>query len=144
MKDKFLLFDTDAIISIISYKAEKIFDELKSLNVTNCYIHPVYAELLRTQSNAERIKRQSVISKFLFQKLPLVKKDFDNASLIQIWLFNKQRYPSPTDLYMAGKLESYPHNDILLLTSNLNDFLHPLFKRTASIVLQNTVQTKII
>jgi len=42
IKDKHLIFDTDAIISILAFKAEAIFDDFKKLKTKNCLIDPVY------------------------------------------------------------------------------------------------------
>lgn len=39
---KNLIFDTDVFISLLSFRAEDLFDELKELGVTFTYINPVY------------------------------------------------------------------------------------------------------
>jgi len=143
-KLKHVLFDTDAIISIIEFGAQSLFDEFKNIKATNCYIHPTYTELLATDNSTKRVLRQNLILKKDFNMLPLTKNEFDNASNAQTWLALKKCYPSPTDLYLAGRLASFQHDKILLLTGNISDFPYPLFERKAIIILQNEKQMKIL
>lgn len=144
VKNKHVLFDSDAIISLIEYEALSVFEVFKSLDVTNCYIHPVYTEILRTDKLSKRNFRQAIITNNDFAMLPLTINDFNKASQVQKWLSNTNCFPSPTDLYLSGKMAEFHHDRILLLSGNLRDFPFPLFNRVGGIVLQNNKQSRIL
>lgn len=135
--NKHLLFDTDSIIQILEYKAEKIFDVFTKNTITPCTIDPVTVELKNTNNPIEFAKRQNLINKYL-ETLPLIDKDFSNGKNIQTWLASQKIYKaSPTDIYLGGKLAFFKHNNILLLTGNISDFPYPLYDRVNRIILQN-------
>lgn len=143
---KFLLFDSDAIISLIEYEAKDLFLELEKLGVEFCIIHPVYVELLKTDNPAKRVERQQLLDQYKFTVLPLTKGEMDKARDIQEYLLLSKSYTaSPTDLYLGGRLATFTKQaSIYLLTSNLSDFPSTLYKRETGIVLQNNKSTKII
>ena len=144
VRRKHILFDTDAIVSILSFKAEDVFVDLKNVEVVNCFIHPVYVELFSTKRSIERASRLLILNNYKFRYLPLTKREFDNARRIQLWLTSRERFPAPTDLYLGGTLASFKPKSIFLLTGNISDFQHPLFKREAGIVLQSNKQSRIL
>lgn len=149
IKYKHLLFDTDAIISILEYDALSLCDKLKDQGVIFCLIHPIYIELLKTDNLSKRIERQTFIDDYDFQFLPLTSKEMDKAKDIQSYLLTSKSYTaSPTDLYLGGRLCTLsPKNsseNIYLITSNLADFPHPLYIRKSGIVLQNNKSSKIL
>lgn len=142
---KHLLFDTDAIISIIEFKAESLCKELKKQNVEFCIIHPVYIEIIRTENTAKRIERQEFINTQHFTTLPLTKAEMEKGIEILTYLLaNKTYTASPTDLYLGGRLATYSGKNIFLLTSNLRDFPHPLYTRETGIILQSQNGMKIL
>lgn len=147
LKGKHLLFDTDALISILAFKAESIFEDFKALDTKNCLIHPVYVELRRCDKEAEIFKRLQIIKEEHFSILPLTKEEIGQTNLIQDWLSSRSKKPSVTDLYLGGFMARYSHSsqkNIILLSGNISDFIFPLFKREASIILQNDRQSKLL
>ena len=89
IKDRHILFDADAIITILSQKAEAIFDDFKDLNVKNCIIHPVYVELQRIDKESEIFKRLKLISDHDFSFLPILKEELEHTNAVQSWLYRQ-------------------------------------------------------
>lgn len=145
IKDKHILFDTDAIVSIMKFEAEDILDDFKSQKAVCCYIDPVYIELMNTNSVQLRIKRQELLHTHSFNALPIRLINFDAVQDIQGWLSTFNIFPAPTDLYLAGILDHFVNSgSVILLTSNLSDFPYPLFKRKGYITLQANKNSKIL
>ena len=145
VKNKHILFDADAVISILEYGAVELCEVFTKLNVTFCIIHPVYVELLKTDNPNKRLDRQDFLNQFKFQFLPLTAKEMDKAKDIQAYLlFSKSYTASPTDLYLGGRLSTLDSKNIYLFTSNLSDFPMPLYKRDAGIILQSAKSSKIL
>ena len=140
VKGKYLLFDTDAIINIIHYSTHDFFKELKQLEVTNCFIHPVYIELMRTDKNIERLKRQVVVNESNFYEMPFTQDVFINAQIVQQSLASVNCFPSPADLYLSGFLAKY-HRSMFLLTRNTQDFPAQLFNREGYVIFQDEKHT---
>jgi len=144
VKDKHLLFDTDAVISILSFDAVALLNDLKKQGCTFTYIHPVYLELMRTNSPKEKLQRTRLLNDYGFSMLPLTVNEVDKAKQVQDSM-PVNVAPSPTDLYLAGTLARFSsHEGMLLLTSNLSDFPHPLFTRKIYLQLQNTRNVKVV
>lgn len=145
VKNKYILFDTDAIISILEYNSVILCDEFNKLGVTFCLIHPVYVELLKTENAVKRIDRQTFLNDYKFIYLPLTIKEMDIAKDIQQYLLTSKSFTaSPTDVYLGGRLGTLSNNSIYLFTANLTDFPYPLFIRKAGIVLQSNKSCKIL
>lgn len=145
VKNKHILFDTDAIISILEYNAISLCDKFKGLDVIFCLIHPVYVELLKTENAGKRIDRQTFLNDYKFIYLPLTIKEMDKAKDIQQYLLTSKSFTaSPTDVYLGGRLGTLSSGSIYLFTANLTDFPHPLFIRKAGIVLQSNKSCKIL
>ncbi len=143
VKDKHILFDSDAIISIIAFKAQDLFDELKKLNVTFTYINPVLLELRETGSEKERLERNTVLSKYGFAELAITNNESSKAELIQKSKpIGVKGNPSATDYYLGGTLARYAQSNTYLLTGNAKDFPMPLFTREAFIPLVNQTDVK--
>lgn len=143
VKDKHLIFDTDAIISLIAFEAEEVFGKLKKLGATLNFVNPVLLELMSTESSKEKLKRNSVLSYYGFNELPLTITELKNASRIQQSLpLGIKGNPSAADFYIGGALVHYSH--AYLLTSNIKDFPMPIFTRKAFIPLINKTDFKAI
>lgn len=144
IKDKWILYDADSIIAILEYGAKDFFETIQDLNVTNCLIHPTKTELLRTNDKNKRAIRLSLFNEYEFQTLPLKEAHLEKASDIQLWLSGQKCFPSPWDLYLGGVLATFTHNNIVLLSGNLSDLPHPLFKRESYLVLQNANSSRLL
>lgn len=142
---KNLIFDTDVFISLLSFRAEDLFDELKELGVTFTYINPVYLELMNTDTPQEKLKRNTLLVNYEFIELPLTHEEIKNASIIQksmpIGLKGK---PSPSDYYLGGFLARYNNGNTYLLTSNVKDFPQPVYTRESFIPITNQTDFKAI
>ncbi len=142
---KHLLFDSDAIISIMAFKARTLMNELKSLGVTFTFNSPIILELMNTNSEKERIVRAELLAEYDFLELPLTSIEIKNAERIQRSLpTNVKGRPSVIDLYIAGTLAHYATGKMLLLTSNTKDFPMPVFTREGFIQLFNQTDVKSI
>jgi hypothetical protein len=146
LKDRYVLFDNDAIVSILSFEAQELMEEFSTLQVTNCYIQPVYIELMRHGNEKERFKRQEFLDKYPFTLLPIHETAVSNSLYsIQPYLHSLNIHPSVTDLYLGARLGAFEHSGkIFVLTSNLCDFPSPLFKRESAIILQNNKSVKVL
>jgi hypothetical protein len=144
VKDKWLLFDADAIISIIAFGAEQLLNDLKQLGITFNYIHPVLLELMNTNSSAEKLKRSTILTQYNFVELLIRDREINLANRIQESLpLNIKFTPSSTDFYLGGVIARYCHNDnAYLLTSNTKDFPMPIYPRKAFIPLHNQTDVK--
>jgi hypothetical protein len=140
LKNKYLIFDTDAIVSISKYNASNLLDELIKLNADLNFIDPVHKELFATDNKKDVSERVEVMQKM--KELPLTPTEIRHANTIQKELTIHDCHPSPTDLYLAGFLMKYNNNKTFLITSNLKDFPFPIFKRNSSIILQSNNSTK--
>lgn len=140
---KWVIFDADAIISIVAFSQEYIFDELKSLDVSFVYIHPVLLELMNTNSPTEKLRRSKLLVDYDFVEIPLTASELKHASEIQKSLPIKST-PSPTDLYLGAALARHHEEDRFLLTANIKDFPLPLYTRKGYMLLQNTTGVKLL
>lgn len=139
--DKWLIFDSDAIISILAFGQIHIFDELKELGVSFVYIHPCLLELMNTNQSEEKLRRTKLLVDYDFLELPLTQNEVKLASRIQRSLPLKCQ-PSPTDLYLGGFLARHNGGDRLLLTANIKDFPLPIYTRKGHILLQSDTNLK--
>lgn len=142
--NKQIIFDADAIISILSFGQEYIFDDLKNLGANFAYSHPVLLELMNTNSPSEKLRRSKLLNDHGFLELPLGQTERNLASQIQKSLPLKST-PSPTDLYL-GSIVAAGHNneDRFLLTANLKDFPLPIYTRKGCMLLQNETNVKVL
>lgn len=147
LKNRHLLFDTDAIISIVSFNSTAAMDELAQAHVANCIINPVKVELIRNSRGKEGSKRAAFLSAYSFINLmPMmnIKSVEDHVGRIQQWMFRNDCDPSVTDLYLAAVLASYRNESLFLLTANLKDFPLPLFTRRSRIILESKKNLKVL
>lgn len=146
VKDKWLIFDADAIISIIEFKAEILLETFKKLGCTFVYIHPVLLELMNTDTATKRLQRSALLTKWNFTQLGIHQPEQDLSDRIQKSLPIKiKSRPSATDFYLGGTLARYAQSHkALLLTSNTKDFPMPIFTREGFINLQNDTDVKAI
>jgi len=143
VQGKWLIFDTDAIISILQFDSLDLLDLLKTLDTTFTYINPVLLELMNTDSSREKLRRASALSDYGFTELPLNAQEIRNADRIQkSWPLGIKGNPSATDYYLGGVLARYNSGIAFLLTSNVKDFPQPIFTREAFIPLVNKTDFK--
>jgi len=140
---KWIIFDADAVISILSFGQEHVFDDLKALGALFVYIHPVLLELMNTNSPAEKLRRSKLLVDYDFTELPLHADELKLASNIQKSLPLKST-PSPTDLYLGGALAKHHEENRLLLTANIKDFPLPIYTRKGYILLQSETNIKLL
>lgn len=108
VKSKCLIFDADALISIIEFKATKILENLKDLGVTFAYINPVMLELMNADKETKRLDRVSLLRQYDFVQLPMREQEIQMAQSIQSMLpIGIKGRPSPTDYYLGGVLARY-------------------------------------
>jgi hypothetical protein len=131
---RWLLWDTNAINDVIVYDAIEIFEELRSLDIPSCYIHPIELELLATNSPAQQFSRANLLARE-FTEIPLRDDIVAKAKLIQQTISSTVQ-PSIADLYLGGVLANYPPGKMLLLTSNLRDFPAPYFRRESYVTFE--------
>ena len=142
---KHLLFDTDAIVSLIAFKAASVLDTLRSLDCSFHYINPVLLELMSTNSSSERLSRLALLARHNFTELPLTATELKNARRIQDSMpIGIKGSPSAADFYIGGAMLHYSHGNTFLLTSNIKDFPMPLFPRESFIPLINQTDFKAI
>src|SRR5258708_14915022 len=146
VRAKWLIFDADAIISIIEFKAQDLFTSLKKLGCTFVYIHPVLLELMNTDTAQKRLQRGALLNEHEFTQLNITQTERDLSDRIQKSLpLGVKSKPSATDFYLAGTLTKYGQSqNAILLTSNTKDFPMPIFPRLGFVNLQNTTDVKAV
>lgn len=137
-----ILFDADAIITLMSFGAEGLIEELIREKFVLCFIEPVRTQLVATERGNQRADRLELLSECEFYRLPITEVMFQESRLVQQYLSRHNCFPDPTDLYLAGTLAI--NTNLFLATSNLKDFPTPLFIRKAFILLQGKKNTKVI
>lgn len=143
VKGRHLIFDTDAIVSLLAFDAGDIFEELKKLGVTFNYTNSVLLELMATDSSKEKLARSDILNNYNFTELAMTVTEIENARRIQkSWPIGVKGKPSVADLYIGGALAHYSH--ALLLTSNIKDFPMPIYVRKGFILLINQTDFKAI
>lgn len=144
LQHKHILFDTSAIDILLKFKATNLLSELQSQECKFCYIHPIFIELMRTDTLAKRQERKTLLDDFEFQTIPLISNILDKAKDLQLSLSAYSCYPSPTDLYLGGTLAHFSEGAIFLLTSNVKDFPCPLFERAGQIIIQGDRNVQVL
>lgn len=146
VKNKWLIFDTDAVISLIEFNATDVLEKMKSSRVVFSYIHPVLLEIMNTDSEKKAIERSELLDRYDFIQLPLTKNETNLATKIQNSLpVNLKCQPSATDFYLGGTLAKYAESKkAFLLTSNTKDFPQPIYTRENFIILTNAQDVKCI
>lgn len=142
VKDKWVIFDTDAIISITAFKQTDVLEDLQKVAAGFALIHPVQLELLNTNSSTERLSRNKLLADFDFIELPLQNRHFEAATQIQASMPLSSR-ASPADLYLGSVLIDH-HDDRLILTANIKDFPMPIYPRVGHILLQDDHKVKLL
>jgi hypothetical protein len=140
VKNKWLIFDAGAIISIIEFGAEDLSDTFLKLKAKLTYIHPVLLELMNTDSTKSKIKRNEILDSYDFEMLALREIETKLAAQIQNSLpINIKSKPSSTDFYLGGTLARYANSNAYLMTSNTKDFPKPIYTREGFIILHNNM-----
>lgn len=146
VRNKNLIFDTDAIISILAFAGEVILDEAIDLGCTFAYVSPTVLELMATDSGKEQLRRADLLQKYSFAEIPLTSTEITNALRIQRSIpINIKGKPSPVDYYIGGALLKYVQNgNTYLLSSNVKDYPQPIYTRESFIPLINQTDFKAI
>jgi len=145
VRGKHLIFDSDAIISLMLFNAEDVLSTLKTLNVTFNYTHAVLLELMATNSLKVKLKRTTLLDKFEFTLLPMTPGELKLAGTIQNSIpLGYKGNPSVADYYLGATLARYNVGNTFLLTSNIKDFPFPIFVREGFIPLINDTAFKAI
>jgi len=135
VKDKWIIFDTNSIISIVKLEQRQVLDDLKSQAAGFAVIHPVQIELQNTNNPRERVAMRNLLAHYDFIELPLKSAHFKVADKIQE-LLPLSANASPADLYLGAVLSDH-HDDRLVLTANIKDFPTPLYPRVGHVLLQS-------
>lgn len=141
---KCILFDTNAIIALIEYKAQKLMEDLGQCGAYGAYIHPVQVELLATQKELLRLERSDFMTVNGFNPLPLTSKHLELAIRLQAELNKYQCQPEPTDLYLGSVLAAHIGDKMLILTGNVSDFPYPIYQRVGQIILQGNKSNQVL
>lgn len=146
VRGKWLIFDADAIISLIEFKATDLFAILTELDCKFVYIHPVFLELMNTDTPQKKLQRSVLLAENGFTQTPITRNEMDLSDRIQKSLpLRIKSKPSATDFYLAGSLAKYAASqNAVLLTSNTKDFPMPIFPRLGFINLQNDTDVKAV
>ena len=141
VKGRWVILDTDAIVSFITYQQEYILKELKDISAGLVLIHPVLLELMNTNSPSEKLARTKLLYDHEITELTL-----DNTILKHAYKLRESLpldcQPSPTDLYLGGTIGKYSSGNALLLTGNIKDFPYPTYIREGHLLLQNKKSVK--
>lgn len=135
LKNKWLLWDTCALIRVVDYKATEVFEELTAVGVENVYIHPVQLELLATADQKKAIKRAATLAENLIP-IPFGNKELDKAREIQLAIGSTSP-PSAVDLYVGATLANNNPEKMCMITENIKDFPAPYFTQQCYITLQD-------
>lgn len=147
-KGKSIFLDSDAIISLLKFGADKsILEIFNNLKCNLWIINPVEIELKRTDSGKERFVRETFLVENNIPNYPFWQYNeiMKMVDVIRFYMQNLRKYPSPTDLYLGASISKLSSTkNSLLLTGNTNDFPLPLFSREAHLILQNRFTYKIL
>jgi hypothetical protein len=135
--NKWLLWDTSAVMKVVEFEADDLFAELERLGVINLYISPVQIELAATADRKAVIQRADMLAKHFDYPFPFTQNEIEMARKIQSAMSSTCN-PGPTDLYLGATLANQNSDLIRLLTGDLKDFPDPFFKRDAYIMLQSS------
>ncbi len=134
-----IIFDSSAIIQIVESESEELMPQLQKLHCDFLYLHTVLLEIMRTNNSGLRTRYIAFLAKNNFTLRELPEKVIRNMVLeMQTELYNHERYPSPTDLYLATILKLYSSDEVqtYLLTGNLKDFPKQIFGRVNYVILE--------
>ena len=92
VRGRWLIFDTDAIISILAYGRLEVLEELQREAAGFAIIQPVQLELLNTNSSRQKLERSKLLIDFGFVNIALTSKHFSTAAKIQA---NIKDFPLP-------------------------------------------------
>ena len=143
LKDKCVLFDTNAIIAASDCKAGGLIEELATAGSYPAYSHPVYIELLRTEKQVVQAERINFLVTNNFIPFPLSQEEIKIATKLQALLYKLGCRPSPADIYLGAALARHRGDLLYLLTANTKDFPHPVYNREGYIVLQDANHTQV-
>ena len=127
LKNKWLLWDTSAVIKVIQFDAEDIFSELVNIKTESVYISPVELELLATKNKVDKLKRSEIMADYLFL-MPFTIKELNKARVLQTAIGNIGQ-PSAADLYVGATLAASASDKFFMITHNIADFPAPYFKK---------------
>lgn len=135
LKDKWLLWDTCALIRVIEYKAVEVFDELLHIGVQNVYIHPVQLELLATADQRKALERAATLAESL-SPIRFGARELEKARQLQVAI-GATSPPSAVDLYVGATLANNNADKMCMITENIKDFPSPYFHQKCYINLQD-------
>ncbi len=146
LKESNVLFDADAVIKILHFKAEYILQKLQAVNACPVYTHQVYLELMITNNIKDRIARQIFLSQNNFELLShIIRVIPEKAAKLQEELHKLDCRPSPTDLYLGACLEQVATGSTTyLMTSNIKDFPSPVFEKAGFLILNGSKNVQVL
>ncbi len=141
-KDKWLLWDTCALIRIVDCDANNLMNHLNQVVTENVTIKPVILELGATKDQKMALKRMGYVEKYMGTILR-TNLDIagDKTSEIQAQL-PRNSQPGAVDLMLASTLAKHGTNDkMLLVTENIQDFPEPLFTKKGFLMVSNDTKS---
>lgn len=133
LQDKWLLWDTSAVIKAIQFEADDIFEQLSNIEVANVYISPVELELLATKQKIDKLKRSEILAEHL-APMPFTIKELNMAKKLQTAI-GAIGQPSAADLYVGATLAASGSDKFFMITHNISDFPAPYFKKECFITM---------
>ena len=136
--DKWLLWDTSALIRVVDCDAEEVFEKLMELGISeNVTIKPVILELGATGDAKTAVKRADYAERFITNIIKLnIDTTHDNTEKIQASM-PAQSQPGAVDLMLASSLSQY-NSKMLFITENIKDFPEPLFNKVGFLMVSNS------
>lgn len=142
LKDKWLLWDTCALIRTTDCDADKLFRQLAKLWVENVTIKPVLLELGATNDQKLALKRADYADRHISVVLKTnIDGPRDSTTVVQEAL-PKSSQPGAVDLMLASTLVQYGGGKkMLLVTENIKDFPEPLFTKEGFMMVSNETKS---
>lgn len=141
-KDKWLLWDTCALVRVVDCDADNLMAYLNKVVAENVTIKPVILELGATKDQKLAFKRMGYADRYIST---ILKTNLDIASdktsEIQAQL-PRNSQPGAVDLMLASTLAKYGVGDkVLLVTENIQDFPKPLFIKKGFFMVSNDMKS---
>lgn len=142
IKEKWLLWDTCALIRITDCEADELMEHLSGIVSENITIKPVLLELGATKEQKLAFKRMGYAEKYISTILKTnIDEPGDKTAVIQELLPSKSQ-PGAVDLMIASTLAKYGAGDkILLVTENIQDFPEPLFEKKGFFMVSSDLKS---
>lgn len=142
VKDRWLLWDTCALVRVTDCESDGFMERLGSLVAGNVTIKPVLLELSATKDQRLAFKRAGYAEKYITNILRTnMDGKNDRTSEIQELLPSKSQ-PGAVDLMIASTLAQYGLDKrMLLVTENIQDFPEPLFKKEGFFMISSDLKS---